>query len=128
MNYLFETMVDLRKCNDSLLFSNGATIASLAKRSKNENELILKVNGETEIKYYEGIYRYAGQFPDRLKQLIRQGEEDGYEVLKQNWFEFVYRKDKKDIHSFVCEIDIDCYTCGDLMEYMIKMLNSFIKE
>lgn len=131
----FEINGDLSQYIDSLLFED-ETIATLETELKNEKyNVSIKVIGDIKIFFKGDFYKYSGNFPDQLKEIIKAGkvlEHSEIEIIDNNWFEIEIceensQNDYELLYDEVFEQDISTMTPNELKEYMINYLKDYLE-
>lgn len=87
----FKIYKDLSECIDSLLFPKETVIAELNCEIENTKiNVCLDVFGEVRIFYKDELYLDSNDFPEELKNIIKQGllyEHKDVYVDSNNWFD-----------------------------------------
>jgi hypothetical protein len=125
------------KCNDnlsqyvdSMLFDNGVCIAEMECEFDNGDmcTISLEVRGEVNVDFNETTYRSPSEFPDELKNIIKENRlwdcESCVYVDMNNWFEYMFTvKDDKYQYTdgVMCEWDISKGTPEDIKKEMIEI-------
>lgn len=121
----FVVFEDLKDCKDSMLFSSDD--GHVAHIEQGNKRVSLDVRGEVRVVYKEQVYKDITQFPQELVDIIKSGKlwnnEDVF-VDMNNWFEFMLIKDNQTYDGIVCEKNLNEMTNGELMDYMVEILNN----
>ncbi len=121
----FVVFEDLKDCKDSMLFSSDD--GQIAYIERGNKAVSLDVRGEVRVIYKDEVYKDITQFPQELVDIIKAGKlwdnEDVF-VDMNNWFEFMLIKDGQTYDGIVCEKNLNEMTNGELMDYMVEILNN----
>lgn len=112
----FDLFVDLENINDSLLLDSNEHIATLNIDGRRYE---LFTRGEVRVEYDGVVYRTPSEFPEPLKQAIRDGRtEDVAYIGNNNWFE-IFECDKDGNLTDMSEIvDVENHTAGMVLSIM----------
>lgn len=96
---IFDCDDNLEQYNDSMLFDSDTVIAGGKFEQDDKTiEISLCVRGEVSVNYKGETYHKPSEFPDELKQLIKDKPYDWDDrkdiyVSLNNWFEYIYEID-----------------------------------
>lgn len=114
---------------DSLLLTSGTEIFSAIVDDK--YNVFLRVQGDVSIIWKDIAYRDVSQFPEDLKEFIRNKSifidelPEGSFVAMNNWYElFVYDEDSNCLINSVCDLDIEDLTESDVMAIAVDAVIS----
>jgi len=135
---------DLQPYVDSMLFDSGEQIAYMSYESGEWLiNVSLEVCGEVRVEYKGESYRYPSEFPDELREKIKndmwwelyapsgEGNDETEQLLyvdNNNWFEYIYDIIKAPADRFkyrdgyVCEWDISTGTEEDIKADMLEVI------
>lgn len=113
-NIKFKIYKDLSECVDSLLFPKETVIAELnCEKDNTKIDVRLDVFGDVNILYKGEWYIDPNDFPEELKNIIKQGllyeHEDVY-VDSNNWFDEVIYINDEYFNNLVFEGNLADYT------------------
>lgn len=122
---------NLAQYTDSMLFDSGECIAEMECEINGHNiEIYLEVRGEVDITYKEDRYKYPSDFPEELKELIKNHpnlwelEDDDVYIDMNNWFEYIYDdtvNGKTYSDGVMFESDLSVCTADDIKKEMIEI-------
>lgn len=125
----FDCDQDLSKYVDSMLFESGTNIAKGTFAKGTENlEVYLDVRGEVSVTYKDEVYFSPEEFPDELKDLIKEHpnqwfDDDDIYVGMNNWFEYIFDNDGE-----VFEEDLSETTPEKILDDMIYLANEYFEK
>lgn len=134
----FKVFEDLSKFKDSMLFDSGTIIATIeCEYNEHIVQMDLKVCGYVKVYYKGDCYRYPSEFPQELKEIIKENPngwnyvDDNIEVCENNWFEYIFTESFEG-HSYsdgiMFEDDLSKYSEEELKEDMILTCKSIIEN
>lgn len=121
---------NISQYTDSMLFNEGEIIAEATfaeAGTLDKDDLVtyqLRVAGDVKVKFDGNIYKNYDQFPNELKQLIKDNPNEWenierVEVIDRNWFEY-YSKEDSDA-NFVFEEDVPTAFTNDPQKVLNDM-------
>ena len=131
---------DLDKPIDSMLFDKGTQFAEGTFMVDDEHKvwISLEISGEVSVDYKGVRYNAPSEFPDELKDLIRNHPEDYYmyassgegndeeegdiSIRLNNWFEYIYTIDDKWSDGVLEESDLTKLSPEDIKETMLDII------
>lgn len=121
---------NLSKYIDSMLFDSDTVVASMKCEYKEHIiDVDLMVRGYVNVYYKGERFRYPSDFPEELKEIIRQNPNgwnyinDDIEVDENNWFEYIY-DDTFDGKTYSDGIMFE----DDLSKYSVKEIETELIE
>ena len=115
---------DLSKYVDSMLFPSGKEIAHMRCSGNGSTvDMCLEVRGEVNVEFEGETYRDPVDFPEELKDIIKNNglfDDERLYVDANNWFEYIYTIDNIWSDGIMCEIDISICTQEDIKKEMYE--------
>jgi len=118
---------DLKPYTDSLLFDSGELIAK-AKFSYKGNDSFyvnLMICGDVSVYYKDEHYKYPSDFPDELRELIKNKPDEYYdkvEIRYNNWFEYLWDGDGEVEECDLCKMEP-----SDVLKTMFYFARQYFK-
>ena len=121
---------NLKQYTDSMLFDSGAMIAFMdCEHNGHKISIELRVCGEVDVTYKGEDYRYPSDFPNELKEIIKNEPTwfiytDDLYVTNNNWFEYIYDcsyNGQTWSNGVLFESNLSAYTEIDLLNEMCEL-------
>lgn len=137
MKVNFNCDENLKQYTDSMLFDSGTIVASLDCEHNGYKICIdLKVCGEVDVTYKGEDYRYPSDFPDELKEIIKNEptwfiHTDDLYVTNNNWFEYIYDcsyNGQTWSNGVLFESNLSAYSEIDLLNEMCELAMEIMEE
>lgn len=123
----FRVDSDLSRFTDSMLFNSHEDEIAYAKwkMGEKEIEIRLEISGEVSVTYKGDVYHTPSEFPEELKQLIRNNPNDwdcndDVYVSLNNWFEYLAKS-----NSIVFESDVSKMTPEEIKADMEEIAKQY---
>lgn len=134
----FKVFDELSKYKDSMLFDSGTIIATIECEHNNHIvQIDLRVCGHVKVYYKGDYYRYSSEFPEELKEIIRDNPNgwdylnDDIGVCENNWFEYIFTESfegRSYSDGIMFEDDLSKYSEEQLKQDMIDTCKSIAEN